>query len=80
MIEPTYDNRGRMNYHPEFHENHGKPFSQEELEYLCKYWESDDKDLIALALGRTEKTLHKKVRQLRQLGLYDYYKNRNKYW
>lgn len=79
-MEPTYDKLGRMNYHPDYHFNQGKPFSQEELEYLCKYWEVDPPDLISLALGRTEKSLYSKVKRLQKNGLYEYYKNRNKYW
>ncbi|CAM5660806.1 DNA-entry nuclease OS=Lysinibacillus sphaericus OX=1421 GN=LS41612_04505 PE=4 SV=1 [Lysinibacillus sphaericus] len=37
----TYDKYGRMQYHPEFHFSHGKPFSESELEYICKFYEVD---------------------------------------
>jgi hypothetical protein len=75
-----FDRLGRMSYHPEFHQNHGKPFSEEDLEYLCKYFEIDPVRTIAFALGRTEHTCASKVTYLKKRGLYDYYKNLNKHW
>lgn len=79
-IEITYDKQGRMNYHPEFHFNHGKPFEPVELEYLCKFYESDGAADISFALGRTESTLRSKVNSLKKNGLFEYYKNCNKHW
>jgi hypothetical protein len=75
-----YDRFGRMRYHPEFHPNHKKPFKEEELEYLCKFWETDHRQVMSFALGRTEHTLSTKVAELRRLGLFEYYKNLNKHW
>ncbi len=75
-----FDSFGRMVYHPDFHENHRKPFLEEELEYLCKYWEVDDLRNIAYALGRTEHTLSTRVSGLKKQGLYEHYKNLNKHW
>lgn len=75
-----YDSNGRMCFNPDFHENHGKPFTLEDLEYLCKFWEHDDVRTIAFALGRTEATLFNMVKQLRQRGLFDFYKNMNLFW
>lgn len=80
MEDIAFDNHGRMIYHPEFHENHGKHFSESDLEYLCKYYESDSRRSIAFALGRTEHTVAIKVSALRKSGLYEYYKNLNKHW
>lgn len=78
--EIQVDNHGRMRYHPEFHPNHGKPYSDSDLEYLCKYWEHDHQRTMAFALGRPEGTLQHMVSKLRKKGLYEYYKNANKYW
>ncbi|WP_255298416.1 DNA-entry nuclease [Brevibacillus dissolubilis] len=75
-----YDEQGRMKYHPEFHPNHGKRFSIEELEYMCKFYEYDSVRTMALALGRTEATIASKVRELRQAGKFEYYKNLNMFW
>ena len=53
LIDPTveYDRWGRMKYHPEYHENHGKSFTIEELYYLCKYWEVDDIKDLSFGMG-----------------------------
>lgn len=79
-MEVIYDNQGRMNYHPFYHPNHGKPFTFEELEYLCKFYETDGKESIGMALGRTPATIANKVWQLKKQGKYDYYRNLNRYW
>lgn len=79
-LNVQFDKHGRMKYHPEFHPNNGKPFTESDLEYLCKYWEYDHTQSLAFALGRTEATVRTKVNYLKKIGLYEYYKNRNKYW
>lgn len=79
-ITETYDRCGRLKYHPDYHPNHGKPFTTEELEYMCKYFETDGRRMISMALGRTEHTISTKVTSLKRSGLYDYYKNLNRYW
>ncbi|TKH40310.1 DNA-entry nuclease [Paenibacillus polymyxa] len=71
----TYDKLGRMQYHPDFHPNHHKPFSREELIYLCKYWGVDDRRTMSYALGRTECTLSSKVTNLKKSGKFNYYKS-----
>lgn len=75
-----YDVRGRLKYHPELHPNHKKPWSEEDIEYLCKYAEVDTLDNISLALGRTCQIVVYKLRTLRRDGKYDYYKTLNKHW
>lgn len=75
-----YDSSRRMKYHPDFHYSHGKPFTESDLEYVCKYAEIDDIQTIAFAIGKTEATIHNKLNQLRKNGLYEYYKNLNKHW
>lgn len=71
-----YDKRGRLKYHPDFHPNQGKEFSDEELAYLCKFYEVDSLKSLSLALGRIEQTLTNKVVYLRKTGLFDYYKKK----
>lgn len=77
LVDETveYDAQGRMYYHAEYHDRHGKPFTVDELVYLCKYYEFDSVLDMSLALGRTPKTLQSKVVKLRQSGMYEIYKN-----
>lgn len=75
-----YDKTGRMLYHEDFHFTHGEPWTEEELEYLCKYYEIDGRDTIAMALGKTPSTVAAKVTQLRKRGLIEHYKQLNEYW
>lgn len=69
-----YDKRGRLMYHPELHPNQGKPFSDEETAYLCKFFEVDQMKSLSLALGRVEQSLEYRMVYLRKLGLIEYYK------
>ena len=80
MTEEVYDKYGRMAYHPEFHFAHRQPFTESDLEYLCKYYESDGASSIGMALGKTQKTITAKVKYLREKQLFEYYKNLNKHW
>ena len=69
---------GRMQYNPEFHENHGKKWTKEEYIYMCSMWDGMSKEDIAMALGRTEGTVLSKKHHLKKIGLFDYYKNLGK--
>ncbi|GEC93641.1 hypothetical protein DES34_112201 [Brevibacillus brevis] len=69
-----YDDRGRMLYHPEFHPNQGKRFSDEETAYLCKFYETDTLKSLSLALGRLEKSLEDRIAYLKKKALFDYYR------
>lgn len=71
----TYDKFDRMQYHPDFHPNQGKRYSKEDLVYLCKFWNIDHRQSVAMALGRTEHTLASKVFRLRETGEFDYYRS-----
>jgi hypothetical protein len=64
----------RLRYNPEFHENHGKQFTEEDLAYMCSMWDSRGKADIAMALGRTHGTVLSKAYQLRKTGRFDYYR------
>jgi hypothetical protein len=57
-----------------------KRWTEEEKEYLCKYYEVDGMKTMALALDRSEKVVADKVFQLRKDGKFIHYKNSNKYW
>jgi len=71
-----YDRQGRMVYHPDFHPNQGKPFSDEEIEYLCKFYDYDDRQSLAFGLGRTESSVQEKVFKLKKRGVFEIYKRR----
>lgn len=68
----------RMCYNPEFHENHGKPFTVNDLIFLCSSWDAMKKADIAMALGRTHGTVLSKAYYLRKSGQFEYYKNLGK--
>lgn len=76
QVPIKYDSCRRMIYHPEFHPNHRKPISEEDLEYLCYFYERDHRQSIAFALGRTEATVSDLYCKLKKKGLVEYYKNR----
>ncbi|WP_108669527.1 DNA-entry nuclease [Peribacillus acanthi] len=75
-----YDSQGRIKYHPELHNKQGLPWSEEDLEYLCKYESIDDRQTIAMALGRTVTTVDTRLHLLKKTGRFEYYKNLNKHW
>jgi hypothetical protein len=64
----------RMRYTPEFCENYKKPYSREDLEYLCAMWDSMDKASIAMALGKTHGSVLEKAYYPRKRDLFDMYK------
>ncbi|MEN1968995.1 DNA-entry nuclease [Lentibacillus sp. N15] len=72
-LEYTASNN-RMRYNPEFHENHGNPWTVQELIYLCSSWDGMHKADIAAALGRTHSTVLSKAYELRRDGEFNYYK------
>ncbi|MED1919789.1 hypothetical protein P4V64_31415, partial [Bacillus thuringiensis] len=72
--EVEYDNRGRLMYHPDFHPNQGKRFTDDETAYLCKFYGTDSLKSLSLALGRLEKSLEYRIAYLRKAGLFDYYR------
>lgn len=57
-----------------------KRFTEEELEYLCRFWEHDGQNLMADALDRDGKSLRSQVNYLRKSGKFEYYKKLNKHW
>lgn len=65
----TYDRYGRMNYHPELHPNHKKPWTTTDQKYLIENYESLGPEDLSLALGRTIHTVMTKAYKLRQSGI-----------
>ena len=69
MKPVTYDKYGRMNYHPDYHQNHGKPWKTTEQKYLIDNYVSMGPEQISLALERTIHVVMQKACELRKKGL-----------
>lgn len=74
-MEVQYDSAGRMKYHPEYHHNHGKPYTIQELAYICSMYESATRRQVSMAVGRTEGTVAQLVQILRKRNQFEFYKN-----
>jgi hypothetical protein len=72
----TYDKASRMNYHPSYHDRQGEEWTVEEIQYLCTWHDLDGLNKVALALGRTPKTLSSQLGNVRKLGMYHHYRMR----
>ncbi|MGE6893799.1 DNA-entry nuclease [Priestia flexa] len=79
-LHVEYDDNYRILYHPEIHLKQGTPWSEEDLEYLCKYHEYDGLQSMSMALERTQTTIATKLVKLQQTGRYQRYKEKEKYW
>lgn len=66
--EVTYDRYGRMNYHPDMHENQGKPWTCRDQKYLIEHYEKFGPEQVSLDLGRTIHTVMTRVYELRKNG------------
>jgi hypothetical protein len=76
-IEYTASNN-RMRFNPEYHFNHGKRFTNEDLRYICSMWGSMPIQDIALAVGKTYSTVAAKVNTLKNIGLFEHYRKMGK--
>jgi hypothetical protein len=76
-IEYTASNR-RMRYNPEFHENHGKPYTKDDFTYMCSMHGSMKLADIAMALGKTHSSVAAKFYYLKKIGLFDHYRKLGK--
>ena len=65
---PTFDRFGRMQFHPDFHPNHGKPWKTGEEQYLIDYYGKLGPEQVSLELGRTIHTVMQYARKLRRSG------------
>lgn len=77
--EVEFDSDGIMKYHPCFHQNLGKNFTESDMEYLCKYV-GDGMNMMSMALMHPPKAIATKLSRIRKAGKFDYYKNLNRYW
>lgn len=69
MQEITFDQYGRMQYHPEFHTRHGLPLTTLEQKYLIDNYDQLGPELCSLALERTYHSILTLVYMLRKNGL-----------
>lgn len=76
----VFDSRGYMKFNPDFHSRHGKPFTESDNEYICKFAEVDGFSTIGYALGRTASACQRQYYELRKQGLAEHYKSLNKHW
>lgn len=67
-----------MRFNPEYHDNHGKPFSRDDLIYMCCMWDSMKKADIAAALGKTHGAVLTKAYLLRKKRSFNYYRRLGK--
>lgn len=65
----------RMVYDPEFHDNHGKRWSEEDKAYLVQMRPAMKWKDLSLALGRTHDVCLYKYNQIKKQGKLKYYKN-----
>jgi transposase len=70
-----YDKSNRIKYNPEFHENHRKPFEEDDLIYICNQYGASSCRDIAFAVGKTENSIYKIVTRLKENGKFDYYRS-----
>lgn len=75
-----FDKHGRMIYHPDFHPNKGKPYTMEELEYICKFCDFDGLRSMSFALGRPEASVANMLSKIKREGKLGYYKRLDKYY
>jgi len=64
----------RMTYHPEVCSRHYHAFTTRDLAYMCYWYGSVSSREIALALGRTQKSVLNKVERLKKSGQFNRYK------
>lgn len=64
-----YDRYGRMKYNPAYHENTGKPWESDDLNYLINWYYKIGPDEMMFALGRPATTICGKVNELKKKGL-----------
>lgn len=64
-----FDAHGRMRYHPEFHPNQGRYWTNVDQQFLIDNYARIGPEECSLALGRTIHTVMQKAYRLRQQGL-----------
>ncbi len=64
-----FDRYGRMQYHPDYHPNQGKPWTTTDEQYLIEFYEVEGPEQMSLSLGRTIHTVMTRAYQLRKRGV-----------
>lgn len=64
-----FDRYGRMQYHPDYHANHGKPWKTSDQKFLIENYDKIGPEETSLALERTIHTVMTKAAKLRREGL-----------
>ncbi|MFQ2833197.1 hypothetical protein ACK3YH_20670 [Aeromonas caviae] len=67
-IPVTYDRYGRMNYHPDYHANHKKPWTSEDAQYLIENYDKVGPEEVSFTLERTIHTVMTYACSLRKNG------------
>ncbi len=67
--ELNYDNQGRIAYTEGFHNKTGKPWDDDDLDYLINWYDKISGIEMSLALERPETTIRSKVCRLRKKGV-----------
>ena len=65
-MEVEYDRWGRMKYNPIFHQNTGKTWTSEDIQYLIDWYDIIGVEEMSFALSRTMGTIQNKVSALRK--------------
>ncbi len=66
----------RMKYNSEYCDRHYRGYTLQELTYICQWYPVISSREIALALGRTQGAILKKIHDLKSSGEFDYYCHR----
>lgn len=65
----------RLNYNPEICTSHYRGFTTSDLRYICRWYGVISSREIALALGRTQKSIQNKVEKLKRSGEFEQYRH-----
>lgn len=65
---------GRLSYDPQICTRHYQGYTTKELAYMCYWYGNVSSREIALALGRTQKSVLNKVEKLKISGQFDDYR------
>lgn len=82
ITRETYRSRKRLGWTDEeaASEPLARKWSEEDLEYLCKYYETDGASSLSHVLHRNPRAVSYKYFALKRQGKVEFYKNINKYW
>lgn len=68
MTEPTFDSTGRMQYHPEYHSAHKRPWTNKEEAEVIRLYYTVGAEELSFSLGRTIATVQRRACNLRKAG------------